>query len=419
MPDQELTDTILRELQRALRYLYDPVELRKNHLIELLKIDTQDNPALALRRVITDTIQSMKPDAKVPHESNAWRIYQILSYRFVEQSSQKEVATDLALSIRQLRRLENAAVESLAETLLFHYAVETPPVILQQPQATPERPTAERTEDFPGEEQELEWLKQSYTRETINVPELISTFLKTTEPLAKNSNVVLTSSVPDCLPPISGQATSVRQAFLNVLTAAIRSNYGGEIQVNVLENGEWIDIEVMTSEQWSLAQEALEALNLASELVKLSGGLLKITDECKEGFFKVTLRLQKAEQIPILVIDDNKDALLLLERYLTGSHYRFIGVRDPANAITQAEECQPRIIVLDVMLPGIDGWELLGRLREHLSLGKAPVIVATILPQEALAMTLGAAGFIRKPVSREKFLAALDQQVALLEKESH
>jgi len=64
------------------------------------------------------------------------------------------------------------------------------------------------------------------------------------------------------------------------------------------------------------------------------------------------------------------------------------------------------------MLPGTDGWELLGRLREHPSLEGVPVIVSTILPQDKLARTLGAAGFIRKPLSRETLLSTLDRYTA-------
>jgi len=64
---------------------------------------------------------------------------------------------------------------------------------------------------------------------------------------------------------------------------------------------------------------------------------------------------------------------------------------------------------LDVMLPGIDGWELLGQLREHPQTSCIPVVVCTILPQEPLALALGAAAFLRKPVSREALLSALDR----------
>ena len=96
-----------------------------------------------------------------------------------------------------------------------------------------------------------------------------------------------------------------------------------------------------------------------------------------------------------------------------GTRYRFIGTRDPEQALPLAQELAPRIIVLDIMLPGTDGWELLGRLREHPETGDVPILVCTILPQDKLAMTLGAAGFVRKPVSREALLDALNHQMAL------
>jgi CheY-like chemotaxis protein len=124
--------------------------------------------------------------------------------------------------------------------------------------------------------------------------------------------------------------------------------------------------------------------------------------------------LPAAEQIPVLVIDDNVDVLKLMERYLSSGRYRFIGVSDPQEALTQAAQWAPAIIVLDVMLPEVDGWELLGRLREHPATSNTPIIVCTILPHQQLALTLGAAGFIRKPVSRQAFLEALDKQASRL-----
>ena len=75
-----------------------------------------------------------------------------------------------------------------------------------------------------------------------------------------------------------------------------------------------------------------------------------------------------------------------------------------------AEESAPQVIVVDVMLPGIEGWELLGRLRTHPKTRDVPIIVCTILPQEQLALSLGAAEFLRKPINREALLSALDRQ---------
>jgi CheY-like chemotaxis protein len=123
--------------------------------------------------------------------------------------------------------------------------------------------------------------------------------------------------------------------------------------------------------------------------------------------------LREADRHPtVLVIDDNADTLRLVERYLTGSRFTYAGARDPEQALALAERLSPAAVVLDVMLPGIDGWELLGRLRTHPKTAGVPIIVCTILPEEHLALSLGAAEFLRKPVSRRVLLAALQRQVA-------
>jgi CheY-like chemotaxis protein len=70
--------------------------------------------------------------------------------------------------------------------------------------------------------------------------------------------------------------------------------------------------------------------------------------------------------------------------------------------------------VLDVMMPGRDGWTLLGQLREHPGTCDIPVVVCTILSQEGLATALGAADYVRKPVSRSQFLAVLDRLMPAL-----
>jgi CheY-like chemotaxis protein len=144
----------------------------------------------------------------------------------------------------------------------------------------------------------------------------------------------------------------------------------------------------------------------------MSGGSFEATATGnEEAPFTASITLPTAEQTPVLVIDDNDDTLRLLERYLTGSSYRFVGTSDPREGLRLAEQLDSAVIVLDIMTPKMDGWELLGRLREHPGTRGFPVIVCTILPQEQLAFTLGAAEFIHKPVTRGELLSALDRQV--------
>ena len=59
-------------------------------------------------------------------------------------------------------------------------------------------------------------------------------------------------------------------------------------------------------------------------------------------------------------------------------------------------------------MPQTDGWRVLSQLRQHPVTADTPVIVCTILAQQALALSLGANAFLRKPITRQDFLAALD-----------
>ena len=133
--------------------------------------------------------------------------------------------------------------------------------------------------------------------------------------------------------------------------------------------------------------------------------------------FKAIMHFPMDIAMPVLVIDDNEDILHLIQRYLTDTVYYFVGARNSDEALNLAKELNPRAVLMDVMLPGIDDWELLGRLRAHPTLQGVPIIVCTILPQEELALALGAAAYLRKPINREVLLATLDQQVHQLLRE--
>jgi len=121
----------------------------------------------------------------------------------------------------------------------------------------------------------------------------------------------------------------------------------------------------------------------------------------------------------VLVIDDNADFIQLIERYLTGTTYRVAGERNPALALAAAEKHTPAVILLDVMMPHIDGWEVLGRLRTHPATASIPIMVCTILPQEELALSLGASAYLRKPISQERLLTVLEQLTARAEQSPH
>jgi CheY-like chemotaxis protein len=245
------------------------------------------------------------------------------------------------------------------------------------------------------------------------------------EPLATQHHVQLNSSIStpapapgSSTPPITlaVHPVALHQVLLNLLSVSIPRAAGGRVEMTVrLRRAEVvIELAVITTRPATTAQapisdEDMASLNIAHQLATLSGGRLNISNN-PDRPFGATLSLPMLQQLPVLVVDDNADALRLLQRYADGTRYRIVGTQNPEQALSLAEGLMPQVIVLDVMMPQLDGWEVLGRLRQHPATGQVPIVVCTILPQEKLALSLGASAFLRKPVTRQAFLAALDQQ---------
>lgn len=418
-------ESFVEELANSLSHLYDPGFLRRSILLSHFGLDQKSNPIAALQNILTKAIESLKPPESVPSGTTAWQIYHILYSRYVEQFIQREVANDLALSVRQLRRKEKTALQVLADQLWSQYKLEEKVETISA--VKPVRPVIEPNIptdiQLPGWEQELEWLEKTAATEPINAQNLIEGIVETIRPLAQSLGVSVELAIAENCPMLNVQVTTVRQALLYIVATAVRFVPQGYVEINTQVCSGRIGVQLQVKAQRGSAflidANRGKELEFARKLLQMSRTSLEATIEVSSSIpFKASVILPVAQHIPILVIDDNPDLLGLVQRYLSNTRYEFYGTSDPHSALALAEQVEPEIILLDVMLPGIDGWELVGRLREHPQLRRSTIIVCTILPQEQLALTLGAAGFIRKPIRRQELLAALDRQMDQLSREA-
>jgi CheY-like chemotaxis protein len=417
-----VSPSFVTELRRVLHHLYDWVKLSKSPLIELFGVEHSEDSPAALRAALREAIESLKPAASVSPKAKAWRTYQVLHSRYVEQFTQREVASELGLSIRHLRREESLAVQTLAAYLWDHYTLklkwqgekDAPPR-----SERPEKQVLAAGATTPTQEQELVWLHDSLPSEPAEVEETIRAALQLTTQLTQASQVQMELRMPGNLPRWIVKTTPLQQALLILFTVAIGRVPGGQISISAHVDGAEICVSMQANGPSPAPAEDADTskrLEMAKQLVELSDGYLEISeDKESEGAYTIEVVLPAEEQISVLVIDDNVDTLQLLQRYLSNSRYRFTGISDPQQALQIATDATPRVIVLDVMLPEVDGWELLGRLSGHPQTCDIPIVVCTILPQEQLAFNLGAEAFISKPVSRSGFLSVLDH---LLEQSS-
>ena len=130
-----------------------------------------------------------------------------------------------------------------------------------------------------------------------------------------------------------------------------------------------------------------KSLLIVQQLMELFNGTFTLIND--PGHYSVRLTFPSIEKIPVLIIDDNPDAILLFQRYVSNTRYIVIGVRDPDKAVHLAEVHSPKIIFLDLMMPGVDGWEVLSQIRQNPLTSAIPVVVVSILPQESLALCDG------------------------------
>ena len=99
----------------------------------------------------------------------------------------------------------------------------------------------------------------------------------------------------------------------------------------------------------------------------------------------------------------------LFRRYLTGHPYQIIEAADSSQAIELARKIKPQLIILDVMLPRQDGWEVLQNLKNHPMTLKIPVLMCSVLELPDVAVSLGADAYLKKTPSRTEFLRVLRQ----------
>ncbi|MCL6429622.1 MAG: response regulator [Anaerolineae bacterium] len=398
----------LQALRRALMHLYDPDELRRSPLIEIFGLRSRNSPAAALQRLLLQSIEALEPDASMPPMATAWRVYRILFHRYKEQCTHAEVAATLGLSERQLRREAHLALRVLADYLLERHA----PADASVAAAPHGCEVTLGTHATPTPEQELAWLRRSLPAGTADLPQALDAVLTLVRPLLATTNATVECNPPPALPRLALVDWALRQILLNAVTPAIHLAADGVVRIDVRAGDTHITLELLPTPRKqpppTLAAGDSEKLEMATQLATLCGGSFAMVKFC-DGTLGARLVLPIAERRTVLVIDDNQDTLLLFERCLAGTRYSFLGVTDPEPGFAFALRSKPHAVVLDLMLAGGDGWETLARFREHPHLRDVPIVVCSIIPQQELALALGAAAFLRKPVTRETLLDLLDR----------
>ena len=294
--------------------------------------------------------------------------------------------------------------------------------------------------------------------ENFEVTSLINEIKSTIQPLIEKNNNQLEIEMPDTLPVMNSDMTKVRQNLFNLLSNASKFSKNGKISLIVtpyIENNlDWLKFEVkdtgigMTEEQLgklfhsftqadssTTRQYGGTGLGLAitKQFCEMMGGSIEVTSELGKGstftiFTPVDVHkalnpepktissfnqetIASPEKNTVLVIDDDPQFHDLINRCLNREELNVVIASSGEEGIQWAQELQPNIISLDVMMPTRDGWNILTALKENSQTAHIPVIMMTIVDEKNKAYNLGAADYILKPINRQQLINVLHKYI--------
>lgn len=307
----------------------------------------------------------------------------------------------------------------------------------------------------------IEASKLELTCTAIELPEIFRGVLATATGLLKDKALQLRPDYPENIPLVWADPIRVRQVILNLLSNAIKFTTTGSVTLKAEVRGEWVAISVIDTGM-GIPEEARSTifdrfhqistrsfteivgtglgLDISKQISQMHGGDLDVHSEAGKGStFTFTLPIATPDQldmrrlpaqindaftvfdrdglpsdevISILLVEDEVSMRELLRRALESAGYIVIDTHDGAQVRELAVGLIPRLIILDVNLPHVSGWEVIEQLRFEPTTANIPVIIYTASHDSGRAQELGVADFITKPATPETVIRAVRKALA-------
>lgn len=399
-----------QNLKEMLNHLYDPVYRPPESLWTDLHFNREQGLQPVCQAILTG-VEDLKPSDQVPVTAVAWRIYGMLRYRFVDNFSQEMTAEKLGITSRHLRRGFMEALHALALVLWEKSGNGLPELTASK---DPPRGKVAAVEEnvIPQADwhaqlaRELESLEVNAAGSVANMLEISTSVLRLAGYLMRQRGVAFQISpiAPQLMAAI--HPSVLRQVLITAIDLLAQQMMVGTISMGAEQAGGlvWINLSAdpfpaEVFPQNEPIHKLFASFNLTAEVTRTDNSI------------RITLALLQVDR-RVLVVDDNVDIVHLYRRYLAGTRYYLVYVNKGEQVFEAVEAERPDLVVLDVMLPDVDGWDLLTRLHENNTTRFLPVVICSVMREKELALALGARYVISKPVQRQEFIMALDTVLA-------
>lgn len=276
----------------------------------------------------------------------------------------------------------------------------------------------------------------------IDVNKIAEEAIASLELSAKEKKILLKKQLEKGLPQIWADRSRISQVFTNLISNAMKfSGSGGTItlstsyygtdkiflQISVQDTGIGIDkkdfdklflrFQQLDSSVTRKAGGAGLGLAISKQIVELHGGKIWVESELGKGSkFSFILPVILEDVWPgknkILIIDDEADLCATLKARLEASGFNVLTALSGQEGLSKAKEHMPDLVILDLMMPVMDGFEVCRRLKKDKQTSLIPVVVLTVLEQDEAAkkaITMGAEGYLVKPFEQETLLFTIRQ----------
>ncbi|MCC6626870.1 MAG: response regulator [Chloroflexi bacterium] len=387
----------------ALLHLYDLTTLQTHRLAAVVARPGREAPARGqgLRKALLDAIGSVHPGAGVPTTSRAWRTYRLLELRYIEGLDVAAVSDQLALGRSHYHREHHRALQAVADALWerVHDQMTSGSVVVITDWAEPERVPLPSTAESRGQ--------VTSVAESLDLGAITRDICVLLEPLCAQRGVGLQWSPPAVPVMVYADRVALRQALLMLSAPVIEGDERGVVTVALAAQDGWAQVTIgrpVTADGPSVAPADAGARPFVEAI---RGRLSFLPTSTQTDTWGVQLSLPSSSGAELLVVDNSVDFIRLVERALSGSAWEVVGASDVDRALRAVAEHRPRAILLDIVLPGHDGWEFLQALKREPATRHIPIIVCSVLGQPSVAIALGAAAYLQKPVDGPRLMAAL------------
>jgi signal transduction histidine kinase/CheY-like chemotaxis protein len=286
--------------------------------------------------------------------------------------------------------------------------------------------------------------------QTVALHEVVDQVVRIIEPLVAKKSIKVETDVASA-GDVVADVGKLKQMILNLVSNAIKFTLdGGTVTISAMRRASTMEISVKDTgigisdaDQDYIFKEFHQVdhgpgrkhegtglgLALTKRFALLHGGDVSVQSRLNHGsVFTLSLPLYPEtserhvptpSQVPVanghsagelvLVVEDDPAAAELLTRQLVGAGYRTEVVRTGPDALIRARELQPAAITLDIMLPELDGWEVMTKLKSDEATSTIPIIVVSVIDNPELGIALGAMDYFVKPVDGKELVRRLNR----------